>query len=47
MHRLKEEGLDRDTGFARLKEEVEISTKAKVEAEQKLKKFEAKFRQAV
>lgn len=47
MQRLKEEGLDKDSGFARLKEEVELSTKAKLEAEQKLKKFEAKFRQAV
>jgi hypothetical protein len=30
-----------------LKEEVELNAKAKAEAESKLKKFEAKFRQAV
>jgi site-specific recombinase len=47
MRKLKEQGMDKDTAFARLKEEVEINKKAKADSEAKLKKFEAKFRQAV
>jgi hypothetical protein len=47
MRRVREEAQDKDSGFARLKEELGLLLKQKEDAEAKLKRFEGKFRQAM
>ncbi len=47
MKQIESEGQDKDIGFARLQEEIAALGKMRVEAEQRAKKFESRFREAV
>lgn len=47
LKRIQEDGLDKDQGYARLQEEVDLNAKLRAEAETRSKKFEGKFRQAL
>ena len=47
LKRIRDEGQDRDSGLARLKEELATAERLKVEADGRSKKFESKFRQAL